>query len=241
MTERGVVALSVVLPAFNEAGNIAATVQRAVAVLEPLGLSSEIIVVDDGSTDQTATIAAGLPVRLICHPDNLGYGAALRSGFAAARGERVFFTDADQQFDLSELPGLLLASSEADIAVGYRQVRRDPLHRRLNAAAWRVLVRRLLDVPVRDINCAFKIIHRRVLEQVTLSSTGALINAELLSQARAGGFSVVEIPVSHYPRITGQQTGARPAVILRALSELIALRGEARRRFHGSDRPEGSH
>jgi glycosyltransferase involved in cell wall biosynthesis len=232
-----VLALSVVLPAFNEADNLAQTVQRAVSVLERLDLSAEIIVVDDGSTDDTAAIAAGLPVRLICHPENQGYGAALRSGFAAARGERVFFTDADQQFDLSELPGLLAAAREADIAVGYRQVRRDPLHRRLNAAAWGGLVRRLFDLSVRDVNCAFKVIHRRVLEAVTLTSTGALINTELLASARSEGFSVVEIPVSHYPRTSGQQTGARPVVILKAFAELIALRAAARPRSPGSGQP----
>ncbi len=234
------IALSVVLPALNESHSIAAVVRRVVVVLERLSIDGEIIVVDDGSSDDTAIIAAGLPVRLICHPENRGYGAALRSGFAAARGERIFFTDADQQFDLSELAGLLDAAAEADIAVGYRQVRRDPLHRRLNAAAWGGLVRRLLPLHVRDVNCAFKLIHRRVLERITLRSDGALINTELLVRAQAAGFSVVEIPVSHYPRPAGQATGARPAVILKALWELIALRAAGPPRSPASDPLAGS-
>ena len=218
--------LSVVLPALNEADNITASVQRVALILDDLGISGEIIVVDDGSTDGTAAIASALPVRLLRHPVNRGYGAALRTGFVAAGGERVFFTDADQQFDLSELVGLLAAAQGADIAVGYRQVRRDPLHRRLNARAWGVLVGRLFDLPVRDINCAFKVFHRRVLEAIPLRSTGAFINTELLARARRAGFSVVEIPVGHYARQTGQATGARPAVILQAFTELIRLRAE---------------
>ena len=224
------IALSVVLPALNEADNLALMVRRVATVLDGLGITGEIIVVDDGSTDGTAAVAASLPVTLLCHPRNRGYGAALRTGFAAARGQRIFFTDSDQQFDLAELAGLLHAAERADIAVGYRQVRRDPLYRRLNAAAWGRLVRRLFALPVRDINCAFKVFRREVVEQIELCSTGAFINTELLARAQAAGFTIAEIPVGHYIRPTGQATGARPAVILQAFRELIALREEVQPR-----------
>jgi len=236
-----VIALSVVLPALNEADSLAAMVRRIATVLDGLGITGEIIVVDDGSTDGTAAVAAALPVTLICHPSNRGYGAALRTGFDAAQGQRIFFTDADQQFDLAELAGLLKAAEQADIAVGYRQVRRDPLYRRLNAAAWGGLVGRLFSLPVRDINCAFKVFRREVVEQISLRSTGAFINTELLARAQAAGFTVAEIPVGHYARATGQATGARPAVILQAFRELIALREEVRPRSRGSDRRAAPH
>jgi glycosyltransferase involved in cell wall biosynthesis len=230
-----VIALSVVLPAFNESDNLAPMVRRIATVLDRLDITGEIIVVDDGSTDGTAAAATSLPVSLICHPSNRGYGAALRTGFAAARGQRIFFTDADQQFDLAELAGLLEAAEQVDIAVGYRQVRRDPLYRRLNALAWGGLVGRMFSLPVRDINCAFKVFRREVLECIELRSTGAFINTELLARSQAAGFTVAEIPVGHYPRTTGQSTGARPAVILRAFRELIALREDVRPRSRGSD------
>ena len=221
-------ALSVIFPAFNEADNIAPAIRRAYSVLGALGIKGEVIVVDDGSADETASVAARYPVQLIRHPENLGYGSALRSGFAAAEGERVFFTDADQQFDLAELEGLMEAAQDVDIAVGYRQVRRDPVHRRVNAWAWGELVGRLFDLEVRDINCAFKVLRREVLETLTLQSTGAFINTELLCRAQAAGMTMVEIPVGHYARTTGQATGARPGVIYQAFRELASLHTELR-------------
>ena len=224
------VALSVVLPAHNEADNIAESVQRAWGVLSGLGLSGEVLVVDDGSTDDTAGAveALGAGVSLLRHRDNLGYGAALVTGFRAARGERIFFTDADLQFDLDDLRRLLPHGEAFDIVAGYRQPRRDPLGRRLSARAWGGLVNHLFDVRIRDVNCAFKLLHRRVLEGMELASTGAFINTELLARARAAGFSVAELPVRHYPRRRGVQSGARPAVVARAFAELWALRQDLR-------------
>lgn len=216
--------LSLVFPAHDEQDNIAQTAERARRTLARLGLSGEVIVVDDGSTDETAAIAASIPgVRLIRHGRNRGYGAALRTGFEAARGERVFFTDADLQFDLAELAALLGPAATADIVIGYRNPRQDPLHRRVNARAWGALVGHLFDLGVRDVNCAFKLIHRRVFEAVSLRSEGAFINTELLARARAAGFSIREVPVRHYARAHGQQSGNRPDVVLRAFAELGRL------------------
>ncbi|MFT4978089.1 MAG: glycosyltransferase involved in cell wall biosynthesis [Myxococcota bacterium] len=213
--------LSLVFPAHNEQDNIPHTLLRAEETVDRLRLSAEIIVVDDGSTDDTAAAVRRFPrVRLIQHPKNRGYGAALRTGFEAARGQRVFFTDADLQFDLAELEGLLAASEGADLVIGYRAGRKDPLNRRLAAAAWGGLVRTLCGLRVRDVNCAFKLIDRRVIEAVTLSSEGALINTELLVGAQAQGFVLAEVPVRHYPREAGRQSGNRPDVVARALLEL---------------------
>ncbi|NOY26842.1 MAG: glycosyltransferase family 2 protein [Oligoflexia bacterium] len=225
--------LSVVLPAFNEAPNIWQSVAAGRQVLDGLGLDWEIVAVDDGSTDHTWAILKDmqaldgrvLPVR---HGRNLGYGAALQTGFRAASRDLVFFTDADLQFDMAELPRLIALASRYDIVAGFRSPRRDPMVRRLNGWAWGRLVQALFNVPVRDVNCAFKLFHRRVLDQILVRSGGAFVNTEILVRARAAGFRLTEVAVSHHPRQAGSQTGARPAVVLRALAELVSLYGELR-------------
>lgn len=225
--------LSVVLPAFNEAANIDTAVRRCLEVGGRLGISVEVIVVDDGSRDATGDLvrawsARDPRVRMVRHPSNLGYGAALRSGLGAATGVRVFFTDADLQFDLSDLDALLARAGEADILAGYRAPRRDPWHRRLNGWLWSRLVDRLFETGVRDVDCAFKLFHRDVLAQVPIQSLGAFVNTEILVRARAAGFRVVEVPVKHLPRVAGRATGAHPRVILRAFVELASLWVELR-------------
>ncbi len=225
--------LSFVLPAFDEAENVAEAVARCVLVGERLGLTFEIIVVDDGSRDATLRIVDALAardprVRAVHHPRNRGYGAALRSGLAASRMERVFFTDADLQFDVGEVAGLLSLAARFDVVAGYRAPRRDPIGRRLLGWGWSRLVGLLFTLDVRDVDCAFKVMNRRVIEQVALRSRGALVNTELLVRARAEGFSLTQVPVTHYPRTAGKQGGASPRVVLRALTELVALHGDLR-------------
>jgi glycosyltransferase involved in cell wall biosynthesis len=218
--------LSLVLPAFDEAENIGRLLAEAAEVLPRLTKEHEIIVVDDGSRDDTAAIAARFPeVRLLRHERNRGYGAALHTGLRAARLEWVFFTDADLQFDLRDLAGLIEASDGgADIVAGYRAARRDPLFRRALGWVWGRLVRALYGVQVRDVDCAFKLIRRRVLDAIPIESVGAFVNTEILVRARAAGFGIREVPVRHYPRTAGRASGARPRVILRALRELVVLR-----------------
>src|SRR5262249_12063244 len=151
--------LSVFFPAHNEAESLARTVTSAVTALERLGLQDlEIILVDDGSTDGTAAIAQRLAakdsrIRLVHHPMNRGYGAALRSGFAAARRDWIFYTDSDGQFDLSDIDRLLPYARDFDAVVGYRIRRSDHPMRRVNQALWSGLVRRMLGVDVRDVDC----------------------------------------------------------------------------------------
>jgi glycosyltransferase involved in cell wall biosynthesis len=238
--------LSVVLPAFNEAENIDAAVGRCLDVAARLAIEVEVLVVDDGSCDATAERVAAWTardarVRMVRHPSNLGYGAALRSGLTAAEGTRVFFTDADLQFDLTELDGLLARSDEADILAGYRAPRRDPWHRCLNGWLWSRLVDLLFSTGVRDVDCAFKLFHRDVLAHVPIRSMGAFVNTEILVRARAAGFRVVEVPVKHLPRVAGRATGADPRVIVRAFVELaslwVELRALVRRGPEGTTRP----
>ena len=225
--------LSVVLPAFNEGANIDASVAGCLAVAERLGLNVEVIVVDDGSRDETsqrlaAWTASDGRVCVISHASNRGYGAALRSGLFAAKGERVFFTDADLQFDLEEIAVLLSRANEADILAGYRSPRRDPWHRRLNGWLWSRLVDGLFSTGVRDVDCAFKMFRREVLDHLSIQSLGAFVNTEILVRARAAGFRIIELPVTRLPRVAGRATGANPRVIFRAFVELATLWAELR-------------
>jgi glycosyltransferase involved in cell wall biosynthesis len=226
--------ISAVLPAFNEEGNLEQSVGRMAAALNDQARAFEVIVVDDGSQDGTAALLARLKaihpsLRVVRHPVNRGYGAALRSGFAAARYPWVFLMDADNQFDPADVAVLLAAAADADIVAGYRKQRRDPLPRRLNAWAFFTLVTILFGRLARDVNCAFKLIRRDLLDRMELHSEGALINTEVFVLARQLHARVVEVPVQHYPRTSGRQTGANLRVVFRAFTELLAFRAEMRK------------
>ncbi|MDX6689812.1 MAG: hypothetical protein QOG15_1269 [Solirubrobacteraceae bacterium] len=225
--------LTVVLPCFNEAPNIAQAIRAASRAASRNADEHQIVVVDDGSTDGTAAVAAeaaiSVPnVRIVQHDRNRGYGAALISGVRAARMPWVLLTDADLQFNLDQLEHFVPLTRDADIVHGWRMDRSDPWHRRVNAAAWNRLVRLAFDVPVRDVDCAFKLIRRAVVEDLALTSTGAMISTELLVRAQANGALVRELGVEHLPRVAGEQSGANPRVVLRAFGELRQLRRELR-------------
>jgi glycosyltransferase involved in cell wall biosynthesis len=217
--------LSIVLPAYNEEANIATCLDRATEVGERHCAEHEIIVVDDGSSDGTAQIVqdyAGRDprIRLIQHTANRGYGGALKSGFLAAKLDLVFFTDADNQFDLDEIKEFLELIESVDVVAGYRIKRVDPVGRLFIAKAWNYLVRALYYVPVRDIDCAFKLFRRSVFVGLELESVGAMVNTELMVKLGRSGYRVVEVGVSHFPRTAGTPRGAHPKVILRAFIEL---------------------
>ena len=220
--------LSFILPAFNEEANIAESIRRAGRVLSRLSAANEIsdweiVVVDDGSLDETVARIRmlGEPrVRIVMHGVNRGYGAALRSGFLAAQGELVFFTDSDLQFDVEELDRLIPHAAQYDIVAGFRSPRQDPWVRRANAAAWGIALYGAFGLEVEDVNCAFKLFRAEVLRGLELDSSGAFVNAEILLKAARRGYSMKQIPVSHYARPAGDQTGADPKVVLRALREL---------------------
>jgi glycosyltransferase involved in cell wall biosynthesis len=194
----------------------------------------EIIVVDDGSSDDTAAIAAGFAeadsrVRLIVHAHNRGYGDAVRSGIAAARLEWVLLTDADLRFDLRELRDFVPLTRSAEAVWGWRIMRRDALVRRAAAAAWNRLVGALFGLPVRDVDCAFKLIRRDVLQRFELRTGGAMISTELAVQCRAAGARFAEVGVHHRPRVAGEKSGGDPRVVARALRELALMHGTLRR------------
>src|SRR5437762_2486777 len=228
--------LSIILPAFNEAANIRHVIEEAYQTIPTLTPIFEIIVVNDGSKDGTGEIcdelAEELPnLRVVHHPQNRGYGAALKSGIERARYDLIFFTDADGQFDLKEVAALLEQTDAYDIVAGYRARRQDPPHRLLFAWGWNVLVRLVLGVRIRDIDCAFKVFNRRVFNSIQIQSVGAMVNTEIFAQASKFGMTVKEMRVSHFPRRHGKPTGGNPAVILKAFRELFRMR----RKVHTTD------
>jgi putative flippase GtrA len=220
--------LSVVLPAYNEEQVIASTISGVLDVLSRWRLNFEVLVINDGSTDRTGAIAAAQAlahhqVRLITHPTNQGYGAALASGFAAATKNLTLFMDSDGQFDIRDLQRFFPFINGYDAVIGYRIDRQDSWMRKLNAWGWKCLIGWVLGIHVRDVDCAFKLLHTEFLHEHPLETRGAMINAELLYRLRRAGCSCQEIGVHHLPRRGGRATGARPGVILRALCELFVF------------------
>ena len=222
--------LSLFFPAYNEEGNIKNTVEKAIPVLKNVASKYELLIVDDGSKDKTGEIADKLAeeysfIRVVHHHPNQGYGAALKSGFYNSKQEWIVFTDSDGQFDFSEVTRLIEKSGEADIVAGYRINRQDPLMRKIFGFGWTFLSRLLLDVGVRDVDCAFKLVKKKVIDTIPpLQSTrGGMISPELLGRAKKAGFKIVEVGVHHYPRKEGKQTGANLKVIFKSFVDLGKL------------------
>ncbi len=223
--------LSVFFPVFNEAEALPGLIEHALEVLGSMGLDNyEVIVVDDGSSDGSGDIADGYArrnpkVRVVHHPRNLGYGAALESGFAAATCEWVAYTDGDGQFDLADLAQFYAPSTRVEVVLGYRRQRNDHLGRRLNAWLWGRLVQLILGLAVRDLDCGFKLFRTQRLRNLgSIEARGAVISAEILMKLKAMGCVWEEVAVEHYPRQGGAPTGARFGVIVRAVRELFWLR-----------------
>ena len=221
--------LSIVIPAYNEAANIVDVLQSVSEVATKWNMDYEIILVNDGSQDRTGIIAREfgprIPnFRLVEHYPNRGYGGALKAGFAAATKEWIAFIPGDGQFDFAEIRRLTDRTSEADVVCGYRADRQDPFIRKVNAIGWNTLVRLLFGRLCRDIDCGFKLIRSEVLAHVNLESDGAMIDTELLAAARALGYRITEVPVTHLPRTAGEPTGADLKVIFKAFRDLLAFR-----------------
>jgi glycosyltransferase involved in cell wall biosynthesis len=225
--------LSYFFPAHDEEANVEGLVDEALETLPTLAEVFEIVIVDDGSRDGTGDIADRLAaahpdlVRVVHHPANLGYGAALRSGFRAARFELIGFTDGDRQFrvaDLGRLLDRLGAADRPDVVAGYRLRRADPLLRTVYARLYRLANRVFFGLRVRDVDCAAKVFRHDALKDVRVASGGAFFSAELLIKLRASGRTVVEVGVPHHPRTAGSASGARVSVVVRAVREFWTLR-----------------
>jgi glycosyltransferase involved in cell wall biosynthesis len=228
--------LSYFFPAHDEEANLAGLVAEALEALPTLAGRFEIVIVDDGSHDATPALADQLAaehpeVRVVHHRANLGYGAALRSGFAASSYGVLAFTDGDRQFrvaDLGRLIDVLVGQSgdprAAEVVVGYRLRRADPLLRTVYARLYRLANRIWFGLRVRDVDCACKLFRRSALEGLAVESGGAFFSAELLIKLQAAGHPIAEVGVPHYPRVAGRPTGAKPSVILRAVRDFWSLR-----------------
>lgn len=228
--------VSVVFPMRNEEAYIRRAVRAAKDILQELTEDHEIVIVDDASTDGTAAIAEDLAradpkLKVLHNATNRKLGATLRAGFAAASKELILYTDADLPFDLQELPRAvrLLEYQQADLLSAYRFDRslEGPL-RFFYTFCYTQLVRWLFGLRVRDVNFAFKLFKRSLLERFPLRSEGSFIDAELLIRARKSGAAIIQIGVDYFPRARGQSTLARPGVILRILREMLGLWPELR-------------
>ncbi|MEI8350597.1 MAG: glycosyltransferase family 2 protein [Candidatus Omnitrophota bacterium] len=225
--------LSVFFPAYNEQDVINRTIENALHILPAFAQCFEVIAVNDGSTDKTAQHLSELSkkyplLRIVTHSTNQGYGAAIRSGLMNCKHDYIFYSDSDGQFDLRDIGKLIQLIDSCDIAAGFRSERRDSLHRIINAHAYNSFVRLLFGLPIKDIDCAFKLIKRNVINTITLKSNGAFISAELLLKARKQGFIIKQCAVGHLPREGGKPTGNKPQVVLKAFAELFRLWKELR-------------
>lgn len=235
--------ISLVMPAYNEADNIEPMVAEATPALEANADSHEIIVVDDGSADETAAVTRRVMesypnVRLVEHPVNKGFGAAVFSGFTSAEKDWIFYTDADRQFVLSELERFVPYMDEADLIAGYRAPRQDPFMRVFYGKGWSALCSLMFGYTVRDVDCGFKLFRREIIESLApqIASRGATFSIEWLVRAKRAGYRFVELPVTHQPRVAGSQTGANIDVIVRAFRELMQVRLQLWREGSTDDR-----
>ncbi len=223
--------ISLVMPAYNEADNIEPMVAEATPALEANADDYEIIVVDDGSADDTAgatrrAMEQNPHVRLVEHEVNKGFGAAVFTGFTSATMDWIFYTDADRQFVLSELESFVPFMDDSDLIAGYRAPRRDPFMRVFYGKGWSALCTLMFGYTVRDVDCGFKLFRREIIEALApeIASRGATFSIEWLARAKRAGYRFVELPVTHRERVAGSQTGANIDVITRAFRELVQFR-----------------
>lgn len=202
--------MSVFFPAYNDAFTISRLVTEALDVLPTLTADFEVIVINDGSTDETGALLDSLAktdrkIRVIHHSRNNGYGAALRSGFASAQKELIFYTDGDGQYDVRELTQLYsLMTPEVDVVNGYKIKRADNRQRRVLGGLYNSLARFLFRLPIRDVDCDFRLLRRRAVAPLKLTVTSGAICVELIQQLSENGSRFVEVPVHHYPRPHGR-------------------------------------
>ncbi len=221
--------ISVFFPAYNDGGTIASMVISAMMVLEELTDDYEIIVINDGSADYTADVLNRLAqefprVRVIHHTRNRGYGGALCSGFAAATKELVFYTDGDAQYDIRDLRRLYpLLTEKVDLVQGYKLNRNDSLVRQFLGGLYHALVKQAFGLKVRDVDCDFRLMRRRIFEHINLQHESGVICIELVKKVQSNGFNIVEVGVPHYPRVYGRSQFFRVRHLVQTFKALFSL------------------
>jgi glycosyltransferase involved in cell wall biosynthesis len=222
--------LSVFFPAYNDAPSLPLLLERCYAVLEKHVEDYEVIVVDDGSRDATAAVLEelkaryGASLRVVTHAVNRGYGAALRSGFAAASKDLVFYTDGDGQYDVGELPALLARLGPyTGFVNGYKLERSDPRHRIWIGKVYNRFAAFLFGLQIRDIDCDFRLIRRQLLDQILLESTSGTICVELVRKLEMTGWDFAEVGVHHYPRLHGRSQFFRVRSLATTFLQLLRL------------------
>ncbi len=222
--------LSIFFPAFNESKNLPTLIEKTVELTPLIAHKSEILVINDGSSDQTSHVVRRLQskypkanIQLVTHHTNMGYGAALRSGIAHAKCEWIFFTDADLQFDINQLRDLIVWSKQYQVIIGYRKNRADGLLRVFNARLFKLYIDLLFRLHVHDIDCAFKLMRADCVQPIQLTTTGAFTTSELLYKLKKRNIAFQQVPVDHYKRQHGQPTGASPKVILKGVFEAMSV------------------
>src|ERR1700724_3744341 len=237
--------LSLVIPAHNEAPNMTKVIGQSIAILDQVAPDWEIVLVDDGSTDDTVAVARAAMgadsgrLRVVAHDGKRGYGITVGDGLRAARMGYIAFMDGDGQFDPADLNTLARLMPTADLAAGWRQRRADPGYRLVIAGVFNVLVRTLYGVRVRDIDCGLKLMRREVLDAASpLLARSALLNTELYFKCQRSGLRIRQVSVNHYPRVAGVRSGARLIPILRAIRDLLWLRLRLARQWRAA--PQGA-
>lgn len=224
--------LSVFFPTYNEEENIARTVKNTYKVLPKVAKKWEILIINDGSKDNTKKVAKDLEkinknIKLIDHDVNKGYGGALQTGFSRSKYEWVSFTDADGQFDFSEITNFIDKQREtgADAVIGFYKKRQVSKFKILTSKMWEYVVFFLFGLKVHDIDCGFKLLSKKMLDDIMPldSQRGAFISSEFLIKAKNKGYKIVEIPVTHYPRTKGVGTGRDINVIIQSFTDLFKL------------------
>ena len=222
--------LSVFFPAYNDAPSLPDLVSDAFAVLAEHVEDYELIVVNDGSQDKTGEVLEqlrsrfGPRMRVVTHPQNRGYGGALRSGFEAARKEWVFYTDGDGQYDVSELPRLLeRAGPKTGLVNGYKLERQDPAHRIWIGKTYNFCARLLFRIRIRDIDCDYRLIRRSLLDEIHLTSTSGTICVELVRKLELSRCDIIEVGVHHYPRLHGTSQFFRVRSLANTFGQLLKL------------------
>lgn len=225
--------LSVFFPCYNEENNVKQTVDKAIPTLNRVAKKWEIILVNDGSKDNTAAVLQKIKknypenIKIVTHQHNRGYGAAFKSGIYNAKYEWITFTDADGQFDFSEIT--LLAKKQlktrADLVVGFYLGRKVPIYRIWGSKLWQLAVFVLFGLKVKDIDCGFKLFRKEVVDNIPKlkAERGPFITSEFLIHAKSKGYKIVEIGVSHFSRLEGVATGSKPSVVIAGLKDLITL------------------